>query len=159
MKKLTLVEWAAVGEVVSTIAVVISLLFVAHSINRNTAATQASSENILFERHTDIANQFMLDPTLAELMVKQRSGAGNLTDAETIRWEKYELNMLDIWALAHSRYQRGLLSEEQWVTWDRYFTHMFSEEAEAISKPRWEELQYGFEMEFWRHVGNVLFSN
>ena len=44
---------AAAAEIVGTIAVVISLLFVGYSINRNTDATQASSENILFERHTD----------------------------------------------------------------------------------------------------------
>ncbi len=121
MKKLTLTEWAAAGEIVGTVAVVISLLFVAYSVNRSTDATQASSENILFERHTELANQFMLDPTLAELMVKRRNGGADLTEVEAIRWEKYELNMLDIWALAYSRHQRELLSEEQWQTWDRYF--------------------------------------
>ena len=158
MRKLTLTEWAAAGEVISTIAVVISLLFVAHSINRNTAATQASSENILFERHTDLANQFMLDPTLAGLLVKKRDGVEEFTGVDAIRWEKYELNMLDIWALAHSRFQRGLLSKEQWLTWDGYFTHLFSNEAEAITRSRWEELQYGFETEFWTHVGTALFE-
>ena len=158
MKKLTLTEWAATGEIVGTIAVVISLLFVAYSINRNTDATQASSENILFERHTELANQFMIDATLAELMVKRRNGNADLTEVEAIRWEKYELNMLDIWALAHNRYQRELLSEDQWVTWDRYFTHMFSNEGEAISETRWEELQYGFDTQFWRHVGAALFE-
>lgn len=159
MKKLTLTEWAAAGEIVATVAVVISLLFVAYSINRNTDAEQASGENILFERHTDLANQFMLDPTLAELMVKRRNRETELTEVEVIRWEKYELNMLDIWALAHSRYTRGLLSEAQWRTWDTYFTHMFANEAEAISKARWEELHYGFEQEFWQHVGATLFNN
>ena len=158
MKKLTLTEWAAAGEIIGTITVVISLLFVGYSINRNTDATQASSENILFERHTDLANQFMVDPSLAALMVKQRNGDSDLTDIEVIRWEKYQLNMLDIWALAHSRYTRELLSEDQWMTWDRYFTHMFSDESEAISKARWEELSYGFDAEFWDHVGAVLFG-
>ncbi len=159
MKKLTLTEWAAAGEIVGTVAVVISLLFVAYSINRNTDATQASSENILFERHTELANQFMLDPTLAELMVKRRNGGADLTEVEVIRWEKYELNMLDIWALAHSRHQRELLSEGQWETWDRYFTHLFSDGAEAIPQARWEELHYGFDQEFWKHVGVALFKN
>ncbi len=159
MKKLTLTEWAAAGDIVGTVAVVISLLFVAHSINRNSDATQASSENILFERHTELANQFMLDATLAELLAKRRNGNTDLTEVEVIRWEKYELNLLDIWALAHSRYQRELLSEDQWQTWDRYFTHMFSNEVEAISKARWEELQYGFEQAFWQHVGASLFKN
>lgn len=158
MKKLTLTEWAAAGEIIGTITVVISLLFVGYSINRNTDATQASSENILFERHTDLANQFMIDPSLAALMVKQRNGDSDLTDIEAIRWEKYQLNMLDIWALAHSRYTRELLSEDQWMTWDRYFTHMFSNESEAISKARWVELGYGFDPEFWDHVGAVLFG-
>ena len=158
MKKLTLTEWAAAGEIIGTITVVISLLFVGYSINRNTDATQASSENILFERHTDLANQFMVDPSLAALMVKQRNGDSDLTDIEVIRWEKYQLNMLDIWALAHSRYTRELLSEDQWTTWDRYFTHMFSNESEAISKARWEELGYGFDAEFWDYVGAVLFG-
>jgi hypothetical protein len=159
VKKLTLTEWAAAGEIVGTVAVVISLLFVAYSINRNTDATQATSENILFERHTDLANQFMLDPSLAALMVKRRNGVAELTEVEVIRWEKYELNMLDIWALAHSRYQRGLLSEDQWQTWNRYFTYMFSNGGEAISRTRWEELHYGFEREFWNHVGAALFKN
>lgn len=158
MKKLTLTEWAAAGEIIGTIAVVISLLFVGYSINRNTTAIQASSENILFERHTELANQFMIDQSLAELMVKRRNDDDYLTEVDAIRWEKYELNLLDIWALAHSRYQRDLLSEAQWMTWDRYFTHMFSNESEAISKARWEELQYGFDQVFWTHVGDALFN-
>ena len=158
VKKLKLAEWAAAGEIVGTIAVVVSLLFVGYSINRNTDATQAASENVLFERHTDLANQFMIDPTLAELMVKRRNGDTELTEVEAMRWEKYELNMLDIWALAHTRYQNELLAEDQWVTWDRYFTHMFSNEAVAISETRWEELRYGFDNEFWDHVGTVLFE-
>jgi len=159
VKKLTLTEWAAAGEILGTVAVVISLLFVGYSINRNTEAMQASSENILFERHTDLANHFMTDPTLAELMVKRRTSDVGLSEIELVRWEKYELNMLDLWALAHSRYQRQLLSEDQWLTWDRYFTHMFSNEAEAISESRWEELRYGFDTDFWKHVDAVLFGD
>lgn len=158
MKKLTLTDWAAVGEIVGTIAVVVSLLFVAYSIDRNTDATQASNENILFERHTALANLFLADPTLAELLLKKRSGDSGLSEVESIRWEKYELGMLDIWALAHSRYERSLLSEEQWVAWDRYFTYIFSEGTESISRERWGELNYGFEQRFWSHVGTVLFG-
>ena len=85
MKKLTLKEWAPAGEIVGTVAVVISLLFVAFSINRNTDATQASSENILFERHTELANQFMLDPSLAGLMVKRRNGGAELPEGKVGR--------------------------------------------------------------------------
>ena len=158
MKKLTLTEWAAAGEIVGTVAVVISLLVVAYSIDRNTAATHASNENILFERHAELANQFMLDPTLAEILVKRRNDNPDLSDVEAVRWEKYELNLLDIWAMAYNRHERELLAENQWKAWDRYFTHMFSTGGEAITKARWEELQYGYDDEFWKHVGAALFE-
>ena len=158
MKKLTLTEWAAAGEIVGTVAVVISLLVVAYSIDRNTAATHASNENILFERHAELANQFMLDPTLAEILIKRRDDEADLSDVEAVRWEKYELNLLDIWAMAYNRHQRELLAESQWIAWDTYFKHMFSTGGEAISKSRWEELQYGFDKNFWEHVGAALFD-
>ena len=159
MKKLTLIEWAAAGEIIGTVAVVISLLVVAYSIDRNTAATHASNENILFERHAELANQFMLDPTLAAILVKRRNGDVDLSDVEAVRWEKYELNLLDIWAMAYNRHERELLAENQWIAWDTYFTHMFSSGGEAVSKTRWEELQYGFDHDFWEHVGAALFDD
>ena len=53
MRKLSLSEWAAIGELVGTFAVFVSLLFVVYSINQNTAAIQGSTENILFERIGD----------------------------------------------------------------------------------------------------------
>jgi hypothetical protein len=46
--------------------------------------------------------------------------------------------LLDLWALARSRYQRQSLSEDQWLTWSRYFAHMFSEEAKVICRRRRE---------------------
>jgi hypothetical protein len=115
VRKLTLTEWAAAGEIVGTVAVVISLLFVAFSINRNSDAMYASSENLIFERHTELASQFMLDATLAELLVRRRNGDADLSKVEAVRWEKYQLNLLDIWAMAYSRHERDLLAEDQWL--------------------------------------------
>ncbi len=85
MKKLNLGEWAAIGEIVGTIAVVVSLLFVVLSLSQNTAAIHGSTENIIFEMHAELANQFMLDPTLAEILVKMRSENPQLTDIEAVR--------------------------------------------------------------------------
>ena len=45
MKKLDLQGWAAVAEIVGTVGIVISLLFVAHSVNRNTVELQSANEN------------------------------------------------------------------------------------------------------------------
>ena len=86
MRILSLSEWAAIGEIIGTVAVVISLLFVVFSLNQNTAAIHGSTENIIFEMHADLTNQFMLDPTLAEILVKMRGDSPQLSAIEAVRW-------------------------------------------------------------------------
>jgi len=49
MKKLDLTDWAAAAEIVGTVAVVVSLLFVGMNIKQNTAAVQAMNDNVLYE--------------------------------------------------------------------------------------------------------------
>ena len=49
MKRLDLSDWANIGELGASIAVVISLFFVVHSINMNTRATQSSNDNFIVE--------------------------------------------------------------------------------------------------------------
>jgi len=157
MRKLNLSEWAALGEVIGTAAVFISLLFVVFSINQNTNALHGSTENVLFERHADLANLLISDASMAEILVKKRSGNTPLTEVEAVRWEKYELNLLDIWVVAYTRHARELLSDDQWKAWDGYFTELFSSNGQKISRKRWDELKYGFDPDFWRHVDDVLF--
>ena len=102
-------------------------------------------------------NNFMLDPSLAEILVKMRGENPELTDVEAIRWEKYQFNLLDVWALAYNRHQHDLLAPEQWFAWDRYFTEIFSTGGEKLSRQQWEEWQFGYADKFWQHVKVSLF--
>lgn len=157
VRRLTLSEWVAVGELVGTVCVLVSLLFVIYSINQNTAALQGSTENLLFERHTELVNHFMDDPSLAAILVKMRGENPELDEIEAVRWEKYQLHLLDIWALAYNRYRRDLLAQEEWDAWNRYFTDLFRHGGERLTKSRWEELRYGYGDRFWTHVNGSLF--
>lgn len=47
MARLKLTEWAASAEIIGTVAIVVSMLFVGYSINRNTKEMQAVNENYL----------------------------------------------------------------------------------------------------------------
>lgn len=158
MRKLTLTEWAASGELIGTFAVVVSLVFVIFSIKQNTAAIQGSTENLIFERNTELTSQFMIDPALAQILVKMRSADPVLTDVEAVQWEMYQLNLLDVWALAYNRHERDLLASDQWLAWDRYFTETFKFGGERLSYERWDELQYGYADDFWMHVKASLFE-
>lgn len=158
MRKLSLSEWASIGELVGTFAVFVSLIFVVYSINQNTAAIQGSTENILFERIGDLSTQVIADPTLAAIIVKKREGEAELTSVEAVRWEKYQLVLLDMWALGFNRHRRGLLAPDQWEAWDGYFQEIFSTGAERMPEAQWESLSYGYDPVFWDHVGMALYD-
>ena len=158
MRKLTLSEWAAVGELIAAVAVVISLLFVAYSINRNTEAAYATTENLIFERHAELTNLVMMDATLAGIIVKMREESPKLTEIETVRWEKYQLTMLDIWAMAYMRHNADLLSRDQWESWNGYFTQIFKSGTEKLTEARWREFEFGYDRSFWHHVRLALFN-
>ena len=155
-RRLSLTEWAALAEVVASLAVVVSLLFLVFTIRQNTNAMHGAGENILFERHAELQNLVISDPSLAAIFVRMRAGE-ELSDVDAIRWEKYELNVLDIWALAHSRYRNGLLSDDAWTAWDTYFVSEFKGGTPTLTRERWQGHQSGFDRAFWEHVNASLF--
>ena len=158
MPKLELKEWAALGEVIGTVAVVISLVFVIVSVKQNTDALQGLNDNALFEQHIELMNLIVADPSMAAIYAKKAGGNEALTDIETVRWQRYQTNLLDIWVMAYTRHQTGLLADEHWEPWDNYFTELFSLGAERMSREQWQQLRFGFETEFWDHVDNALFG-
>ncbi len=157
MAQRSLSEWASIGEIIGTIAVVVSLVFVVYSINQNTDALHGSNENLIFETHMALANQIVADPTLAQIVDKLRRSE-DLSEVERIRWETYQLNLLDIWALAYMRHQTDLLADRHWQAWDDYFSQTFAEGDPRVSRTRWAELEYGFDAGFWRHVRDRVFG-
>ena len=158
MRKLSLTEWAQIGEVVGMVAVVFSLLMVVYSINQNTTALRGSNANLIFERHAELQALFIADESLSAIVVKKRNSADELTATEVIRWEKYTLNLLDIWAMAYERNLEDLLPAHEWRAWNTYFVSTFRAGDEKISKSRWDDNKDGYGESFWNHVNDALFQ-
>ncbi len=157
MRKLSLSEWASIGELIGTLAVFVSLVFVVYSINQNTAAIQGSTENVMFERAADVNALVLGDPSLAAILARKRDGEVELTRVEAVRFERWQFMNLDIWAMGYNRHERGLLGTDEWEAWDTFFVEVFSRQAERLSRDQWNALAYAFDADFWGHVGARLF--
>jgi len=157
MRKLTLAEWVDLAELVAAVGVIVSLLLVVYSLERNTAALQGGTENLLFESHTALADRMVDDPSLVEIRLKIRHGAA-LSELEAIRWNTYQELMLDIWAMAYMRYLEDLLAERHWRNWDTYFTGHFRDSDLRLTEARWEALVGGYDPSFWAHVKQAVFG-
>jgi len=154
MKKMTLTEWAAIGEIGATLGVLISVGFLAHGINRNNEILQASNDNLLYELIGNAYSEVYGGPYLAPIRAKLLSGE-ELDVVEQDRHSFYVFQIMDMWELAFNRHAEGLLSDNKWESWNRSF------EGELISDPRglsieiWNQNPDYYGPEFTRHINSI----
>ena len=122
MKQLKLPQWAAIAEIIGTIAVIVSLVFVGISINRSTDETRANQTNVLYETARQIELVVAADPEWSRIVVQGRSGVREFNDVEQYRYEAYLIAVLDLWDETLDRYEDGLISVNMVEGWEFYFT-------------------------------------
>ena len=144
MTKLTLRDWASVAEIVGTIAVVVSLLFVAYSVNHNTEVLQSLNDNLLYEYDEHGISDVTNDPSMAAILVKLDNNE-QLTAIENERFLNYRYRTLNMWELAHDRYVEGLFPEEKWLGWSASLGYSVTRGPRRLPKKVWEanKIMYG----------------
>ena len=114
-------DWAAVAEIIGSVAVVISLVFVVKSIDQNTRAIEAAGMNNIYGGWREVAQISILnDGDLADTIAKARA-ADALTPGEQIRWGAFVGGKMDIWNQMFDLHQNGLISTEAWQEWEGGF--------------------------------------
>ena len=112
--------WASVAEIISATAVVISLLYVAIQIKHNTVAVQANTFKEVATEWGGLQLAIIENSDFAKILVKAESGE-SLTPSEAYRLSTWIFYMFANWEQAFLGYERGLLGEEEWLGWDRYY--------------------------------------
>ena len=151
MSELNLIEWAAVSEIIGTAAIIISLVFVAYSVNQNTVVLQASNDNFLYEIQFARVRDIVSSPGMASIYAKRRRNEQlSPEEQERFHWDK--LQELGGWELAFNRHRDGVFSTVLWAGWDNYFDVSLTNEFPAES---WAEVRDIFAEDFQSHVDAV----
>jgi len=148
MRKLDLPGWAAIAEIVATIAVVLSLLLVAYSIQRNTEEVQISNSNFLYELELQVSGDLSREPGLATIFVKMSNGEA-LSEVERFQYLFVQHQYLTHWEIAWTQYRRGSLALDDWRDWDQYLGDYFTD---AFPEEMWIEMRSGYKPAFAEHV-------
>ena len=155
MRKTDLSRWAAISEIVATVAVVVSLLLVAYSIKRNTDEMETANSNFLYQLDEQITGDISRDAGLASIFVKAEQKEP-LSDIEKFQyiyvWHRY----LSVWEIAWTQYKSGSLSFIDWRDWDRYLSESFTE---AMPEKWWIEIKSQYKPEFVEHVDAKFADN
>ena len=123
---MTLEDLANVGQVVSAIAVVISLAYLALQVRQNTASLRSDAYGRALDRISEMQGRFASDPAFARLWARGASDVSALTPVERISamWALYEV--FGAFEFMYLQHTVGALPEEVWQRWSRTIAWWFS---------------------------------
>lgn len=152
MKKLNLDKFASIAEIVSSIAIIISLIYVAYEFNRSKTLTNRDVENILYERMYKMDQLLIENEDLANLVLKASVSTDELTPAEKMRYLAFEHIFYDSWESAWYYYSEEILEKPNWDSWNSWFI------SETKNKPilSWEGNRKNYSGKFLEFVNNVF---
>ena len=151
MKKTDIRTVAAWSEILASIAVIVSLAFVVISLNQNTAALQSLNDNFLYELQDSRMAAVESDVPLANIFVKVDAGE-TLSAEEETHYRYWNLRELNMWEIAFTRHQEGLMPPAQWEAWEMSFITGL---IPWFPKEEWDSVAYGYGSEFQAYVEEV----
>ena len=141
MRKLNLAEWAAVGEIVASVGVIVSLIFVAHSINASTNDARASQTHAIFEAARNIELAVASDAEWSRIIVQGRSRQEPLSAVDQHRYDVYVVATLDLWDQMLERLDYGFMTREEVEGWEVYFSEWARRHLSDID---WERVKWNY---------------
>jgi hypothetical protein len=101
-------QWSSLAQIVGSVGVIVSLIFVGQQIRRNTGALQREEHNSTMAQWTVIRMAIARDRDMAELMTAGLNGERAMDAADQLRLE--QMLAENLWASFHiwERTQRGI---------------------------------------------------
>ncbi len=149
-------EWASVAEIVSAVAIIGSLIYVAVQIDQNTVAIEATTQQGRLDYGREQAELLITEPSLVKLVIEAEQDAENLTEEDQILFYEFTTWRLAAWEMAFLGNIDGLMDAETWVGWDGYYRLMIAGKPGYSkffqdTRPQWDS-------RFMKHVDGIISS-
>ena len=153
MRSLKLSEWTNIAEIIASIAIIVSLVYVGLQVKQNTYGFQQSS----YQHVLDILVQG--DMALAQDAELHRLVTSAMADPKTVpaeEWSRFSHFMfprIGIWEYIYLARQENALNEFQWTAFEPYFRTLA---CETGVKKFWQENRNGFAASFNEYVARLI---
>lgn len=153
MNEKKLQAYASLAEVVSALAIIVSLFYVANEFRRSDTMSSREADVVLFERERAANHLLIQTPGLAEILIAAKVAPQDLSEADRLRYLAYQHDFFDSWEMGWFYHADGILDEATWAEWDEWF----SAQAKSLPAFAWEENRRNFPGgEFRDHVDRML---
>lgn len=113
------VKWSSIAEIISSIAILFTLVFLALQIRQNSIISQAQTRSAITEAINELvsANQSEIGLTVS---IKNQNGE-ELSAAEQAWYTAQTRKLFRHWENVHYQYRIGLFSEQEMETYRRFW--------------------------------------
>lgn len=142
---MTLDDLGNIGEVISAIAVVVSLLYLGIQIRQNTRTVRSASFQELLNHIAQVNLRVGENPDISELYRLAGEREFEPGSNEELQYRAFAQTTLRHWAHAHIQYVEGTITQDQWNMLTTGLPHVASLPAfRAI----WAQVKSGYEPRF-----------
>ena len=114
---MTLTELGSLGEFISGLAVVVTLVYLAIQIRHNTRAVRSSMHQDMIESSSRIAESISDNSDLGRIVLKADQDYDGLTSEERIRFEAYAERIFANFESVFYSYRNSMIEEDLWDSW------------------------------------------
>ncbi len=139
----TIQALGSLGEFVSALAVVISLIYLARQMQQNTTSVRAASFNSMVQNSIRLLEQTFSQGEVAEFLARAEKDPSSLTAGERRRWDAYMTAVYRHFGNLVYQYRVGALDDQMWESYDRTL-------RDHLRSPAWGQ---------WFHANRHVFSD
>ena len=112
-------DLGAIGELIGSIAVVVTLIYLAQQIRQNTRQLHVSNSQNSVENHYNLVTPLAMDKEFLKKWKKAGSHFDELDEDEQDQFVMYEWRALSSWRHYHQLRESGLVTDSHWheLTW------------------------------------------
>ena len=126
---MTLNELGNLGEFISGLAVVVTLVYLALQIRHNTRAVRSSMHQDMVESNLRIAESLSDNENIARIVLKADEDYGSLTNEELSRFEAYAERVFGNFESVFYSYRNSMIEQDLWESWESSFLKDISRNA------------------------------
>jgi hypothetical protein len=150
---MTLEMWVALAQIVSALAVTLTLLAVIVSIRQNTKSQKALAVDSLAAAITSINVPAMESHTLGSALSKATTDWGSASREERIIAHYFLFSFFKLLENAWYQKKAGILDQAQWLGWEALLRRYYH--AEGVRRVWWPGRKHAYSPEFQKFLSKT----